>query len=125
MEAVAEHELSVVLSSHLVSDLERTCDYLVVLVDSRVQLAGDLDTILATHHRLVGPRRDPDSLPANQQVISESHTDRQSTLLIRTDAPIHDPDWTRGQTELEDIVLAYMGQRSVQRSARRAMEVVR
>ena len=43
MEAVAEHELSVVLSSHLVADLERVCDYLIVLVASRVQLAGDVD----------------------------------------------------------------------------------
>ena len=39
MEAVAEHELSVVLSSHLVSDLERVCDHLIVLVDSRVRVA--------------------------------------------------------------------------------------
>ena len=59
MEAVAEHELSVVLSSHLVSDLERVCDHLIVLVDSRVRLAGDVDALLATHHRLTGPRRDP------------------------------------------------------------------
>jgi ABC-2 type transport system ATP-binding protein len=125
MEAVAEHELSVVLSSHLVSDLERTCDYMVVLVASRVQLAGDLDTIVATHHRLIGPRRDTASLPANQHVITESHTDRQSTLLIRTDAPIHDPDWTVSKPSLEDVVLAYMGQRAVQRSERPAMEVVR
>ncbi len=125
MEAVAEHELSVVLSSHLVSDLERTCDYLVVLVDSRVQLTGDLDTIMATHHRLVGPLRDTATLPDNQQVISESHTDRQSTLVIRTAAPIHDPDWTVSKLDLEDIVLAYMGKRAVQRSTRPAMEVVR
>jgi ABC-2 type transport system ATP-binding protein len=126
MEAVAEHELSVVLSSHLVSDLERTCDYLVVLVASRVQLTGDLDTILATHYRLVGPRRDAASLPDNQHVITESHTDRQTTLLIRTDAPIHDPDWTVVKPNLEDVVLAYMGQRTVQqRSERPAMEVVR
>ena len=48
MEAVAEHELSVVLSSHLVSDLERVCDYLVVLVDSRVRVAGDVEALLAT-----------------------------------------------------------------------------
>ncbi len=54
MEAVAEHELSVVLSSHLVSDLERVCDHLIVLVGSRVQLAGDLDVLTATHHRLTG-----------------------------------------------------------------------
>jgi ABC-2 type transport system ATP-binding protein len=125
MEAVAEHELSVVLSSHLVSDLERTCDYLVVLVTSRVQLAGDLDTILATHHRMIGPRRDTATLPANQHVITESHTERQSTLLIRTEAPIGDPDWTVTKPSLEDVVLAYMGQRTEQRSERPAMEVVR
>ena len=109
MEAVAEQELSVVLSSHLVSDVERSCDYLVVLVDSRVQVSGDIDTLLATHYRLVGPRRDEKSLPHNQHVISVSHTDRQSTLLIRTDEPILDPAWTVTQLTLEDLVLAYMG----------------
>jgi ABC-2 type transport system ATP-binding protein len=115
MEAVAEHELSVVLSSHLVSDLERVCDHLIVLVASRVQLAGDIDTLLATHHRLTGPRRDPARLPADQHVISASHTDRQSTLLVRTDAPIHDPAWTVDQLSLEDLVLAYMGQTAAAR----------
>src|SRR4029453_11310966 len=63
MEAVAEHELSVVLSSHLVSDLERVCDHLIVLVASRVRLAGDIDTLLATHRRLVGPPAAPAPLP--------------------------------------------------------------
>jgi len=116
MEAVAEHELSVVLSSHLVSDLERVCDYLIVLVASRVQLAGDIDTLLATHHLLTGPRRDPARLPADQHVISASHTDRQSTLLVRTDAPIHDPAWTVGQLSLEDLVLAYMDQTAAERN---------
>jgi ABC-2 type transport system ATP-binding protein len=108
MEAVAEHELSVVLSSHLVSDLERACDYLIVLVDSRVQVAGEVEELLASHHRLTGPRRDPDRLPADQHVIAASHTDRQTTLVIRTDAPIHDPAWTVSQIGLEDLVLAYM-----------------
>jgi len=116
MEAVAEHELSVVLSSHLVSDLERVCDYLIVLVASRVQLAGDIDTLLATHHLLTGPRRDPARLPADQHVISASHTDRQSTLLVRTDAAIHDPAWTVGQLSLEDLVLAYMDQTAAERN---------
>jgi ABC-2 type transport system ATP-binding protein len=125
MEAVAEHELSVVLSSHLVSDLERVCDYLIVLVASRVQLAGDLDTLLATHHRLTGARRDPASLPADQHVISASHTDRQTTLLVRTDGPIHDPAWTVGHLGLEDLVLAYMGQSAANGSHRPALEVLR
>jgi ABC-2 type transport system ATP-binding protein len=109
MEAAAERDLSVVLSSHLVSDLERACDYLIVLVDSRVRVAGGVEELLATHHRLSGPRRDPDRLPTDQQVVAASHTDRQTTLLVRTDAPIHDPAWTVSQLGLEDLVLAYMG----------------
>jgi ABC-2 type transport system ATP-binding protein len=108
MEAVVEHALSVVLSSHLVSDLERACDYLIVLVDSRVQVAGGVEELLATHHRLSGPRRDPARLPTDQHVVAASHTDRQTTLIVRTDAPIHDPAWTVSQLGLEDLVLAYM-----------------
>jgi ABC-2 type transport system ATP-binding protein len=125
MEAVAEHEFSVVLSSHLVSDLERVCDYLIVLVASRVQLAGDLDTLLGTHHRLTGARRDPATLPADQHVISASHTDRQTTLLVRTDSPIHDPAWAVSQLSLEDLVLAYMGQPAANGNHRSALEVLR
>ena len=110
MEAVAEHELSVVLSSHLVADLERVCDYLIVLVASRLQVAGEVETLLASHHRLTGARRDPSRLPADQTVIEARHTDRQSTLLVRSDGPIHDPAWSVEQVNLEDLVLAYMSQ---------------
>jgi ABC-2 type transport system ATP-binding protein len=109
MGAVAEQELSVVLSSHLVSDVERACDYLIVLVESRVQVSGEIDTLLATHFRLTGPRRDQKDLPRDQHVVTASHTDRQSTYLIRTDKPILDPTWTVSQLTLEDLVLAYMG----------------
>jgi ABC-2 type transport system ATP-binding protein len=110
MEVVAAQGVSVVLSSHLVADLERVCDYLVVLVASHVQLAGEVSTLLASHHRLSGPRRDPSNLPANQAVVEESHTDKQSTLLVRTDEPILDPAWTVKPVSLEDLVLAYMSQ---------------
>jgi ABC-2 type transport system ATP-binding protein len=118
MEAVAEHGLSVILSSHLVSDLERICDHLVVLVASRVRVAGDIEHLLATHVRLTGARRA--APPRN--VISASLTERQSTLLVRTDEPIHDPDWTVGELSLEDLVLAYM---SPPVEAPRALEAVR
>ena len=110
MEAVAEHEVSVVLSSHLVADLERACDYAVVLTAARVQLAGEVDELLATHHLLSGARRDPATLQAGVEVIQASHTDRQSTMLVRTDGPIRDPAWTVSQVGLEDLVLAYMAQ---------------
>jgi ABC-2 type transport system ATP-binding protein len=109
MEAVVEHELSVVLSSHLVADLERVCDYLVVLVASHVRLTGPVEELLATHHRLIGARRDLANLPSGQEVIEASHTDRQSMLIVRTDQPIHDPWWTVEPVGMEDLVLAYMG----------------
>ena len=126
MEAVAEHEVSVILSSHLVSDLERVCDYLVVLAASRVQIAGDVDALIASHHRLIGPRRDPASLPADQQVIQDSHTDRQSTLVVQSHHPILDPAWTVEQLNLEDLVLAYMSKAANgHRGSRPALEVQR
>jgi ABC-2 type transport system ATP-binding protein len=118
MAAVVEHELSVVLSSHLVADLERVCDYLIVLVSSRVLVADGVDDLLAGHRRLTGPRRDPDSLPDNQEVIEESHTDKQSTLLVRTDERVLDPAWTVEEVGLEDLVLAYMGRAGGDRSDR-------
>ena len=108
MEVVAERGTSVVLSSHLIADLERVCDYLVVLVGSRVQLTGDVSELLASHHRLSGPRKDPGALPPGQKVIGASHTDVQSTFFIRSDGPVLDPAWTVRPVNLDDLVLAYM-----------------
>jgi ABC-2 type transport system ATP-binding protein len=105
---LAADGLSIVLSSHLLSDMERVCDYLIVLAAGRVQLAGDVDILLAAHKLLVGARRDPSRLPADQTVIQQSHTDRQSTLLIHTTKPVLDPSWTVHDVGLEDLVLAYM-----------------
>src|SRR5690348_14363061 len=110
MEIVASHGVSVVLSSHLIVDLERVCDYLVLLVASHIQLAGEITELLATHHRLSGPRRDPRSLPSRHEVIEQSHTDKQSTFLVRTDQPILDPAWTVRPVTLDELVLAYMSQ---------------
>ena len=104
-------------------DLERVCDHLLVLVDSTVRVAGDLEDLLEGHHRLTGPRRDPATLPTDQHVVSESHTDRQTTLVVRSDGPILDPAWTVGRLGLEDIVLAHLSRPTV--AARPALEVLR
>ena len=108
MEFIAEDTVSVVLSSHVVADLERVCDHLILLAAGHVQLCGGVDELLATHRRLTGPRHDSARLPASQQVIQESHTERQSTLLVSTEEPIIDPTWSVEAVNLEDIVLAYM-----------------
>jgi ABC-2 type transport system ATP-binding protein len=124
MEATADQDLSVVLSSHLITDIERVCDYLIVLVASRVKVAGPVDDLLATHRLLSGPRRDPASLPGGVQVISASHTDVQSTLLVRSVGPVLDPAWTVSEVGLEDLVLAYMSQ-AAGRGRRNHLEVQR
>jgi ABC-2 type transport system ATP-binding protein len=108
MESVAEYETSVILSSHLVSDLERVCDYLIVLVSSRVQLAGETDDLLAQHYRLVCTRRSDTDLPAGLEVIWAEHTDRQSTFFVLSETDVPAGDWTAEHLTLEDLVLTYM-----------------
>ena len=110
MEIVATQEVTVVLSSHLIADLERVCDYMVVLVAGRVAIAGVVDELLASHHRITGARRDPGSLPSGQVAIEASHVDRQSTMLVRSAGPIIDPSWLVTAVTLDDVVLAYMRQ---------------
>jgi ABC-2 type transport system ATP-binding protein len=67
-----------------------------------------VDELLGTHYRLTGPRRNPQELPADLHVVEESHTDMQSTLVVRCDGSVLDPSWTVAELSLEDLVLAYM-----------------
>jgi ABC-2 type transport system ATP-binding protein len=108
MAFVTEQGASVILSSHLVSDLERVCDYLVVLVAARVRVAGEVEDLLATHYRVTGARGDAAGLPPSEDVIEDRLTDRQPTLIVRRGSPIEDPMLTIERVTLEDLVLAYM-----------------
>ncbi len=108
MDYAAEEGSSVILSSHLVADLERVCDYLIVLVDSKVKVAGDIEELLSSHLRIIGSRRDRQDLSSEMKVIEESHTQRQSTFLVQTNSPVLDPGLVVEEPSLEDLVLAYM-----------------
>lgn len=108
MESVADSDTSVILSSHLVSDLERVCDYLIVLVASRVQLAGETDDLLAQHLRIVCSRRQDTDLPPELEVIWAEHTERQSTFIVRSQTGLPAGDWSAEHLDLEDLVLTYM-----------------
>jgi ABC-2 type transport system ATP-binding protein len=123
MGAVAETGTTVLLSSHLLADLERACDYLIVLQTAHVQLSGPVDELLEGHRTLVGPRTETDQIPGVVEVIRASHTDRQTTLLARTDGTVPaDPAWSVHDVTLEDLVLAYLAKADT-RSTRTAWEV--
>jgi ABC-2 type transport system ATP-binding protein len=108
MGLVAEQQPTVVLSSHVLADVERVCDYLIVLANGQVQLAGDVDELLAAHKLLTGPRTDARSMPRDQEVVRVRHTERQTTMLVHTTGPILDPRWAVADIGLEDLVLEYM-----------------
>jgi ABC-2 type transport system ATP-binding protein len=109
-EAVADGGLTVVLSSHLLADLERVCDHLILLAASRVQLCGDIDTLLAEHQVLVGPRKDTTAIERDHILVEAVRTARQTTLLIRRKGPVIDPAFEAADVGLEELVLGYMGQ---------------
>jgi ABC-2 type transport system ATP-binding protein len=109
-EAVAGGDLTVVLSSHLIADLERTCDHLILLAASRVQLCGDIDMLLAEHQVLVGPAKDTTAIERDHTLVQAVRTARQMTLLIRGNGPVIDPAFEASDVGLEELVLGYMGQ---------------
>jgi ABC-2 type transport system ATP-binding protein len=108
-EAVAEGDLSVILSSHLLHDLERVCDHVILLASSRTQICDDIDSVLASHRLLLGPRRTASDSGRGFDVIKATHTANQTRLLVRLDRPVLDPVWEVNEVSLEEIVLAYMG----------------
>jgi ABC-2 type transport system ATP-binding protein len=107
----AEGELTVVMSSHLLADLERVCDHIIILASGETQLCDDIEHTLKIHKLLVGTKQD-DVESDKYTVIQQSHTARETTLLVRlNDTKFHDPHWHSRDVDIEEVVLAYMGQR--------------
>ncbi|HYL71748.1 MAG TPA: ABC transporter ATP-binding protein [Candidatus Dormibacteraeota bacterium] len=111
MEIVSEGDVTVLLSSHMISDLERVCDHLVLLQDGHVALAGATDALIAGHRLLSGPRRDLEDIEHAFTVIDSRSTERQMTLLVRGNGAVHDPRVEVTAVNLEDLVLAYLRRR--------------
>jgi ABC-2 type transport system ATP-binding protein len=108
MDAVAEDGLTVVLSSHIISELERTCDYLVILTEGRVQVAGEIDRLLEGHRTLVGGPCEQRILERDPSVIQSSHTPRQTTMLVKMNGRPAAGRWEEHPVDLEELVLAYL-----------------
>jgi len=115
MAAVAEDEITVLLSSHVVADLEAVCDWLVLLNRGTLQLAGAIEDVLAGHRILTGPRTDADQhVPG---LVRATHSDRHTDLLLRTATERSDlhPSWQSHPVGLEELILAYLEQPAVTR----------
>jgi ABC-2 type transport system ATP-binding protein len=128
LQSVVDDGATVLLSSHAVADLATVCDYVIILSASRVQLAGELFDVLASHRMLIGPAGESPPVSAGAAVISSITTGRQSTMIVRTVEPAivqpsSDSAWEVIEPTLEEIVLAYLRQRAPgrpQRQGRRA-----
>ena len=106
--AVAEEGISVLLSSHVVGDIERVCDYLVIISGGRVQVAGDIDELLGAHHLLVGPRAGDDVRLPGLDIIKASHTERQSSVWARGRVAQLPEGWREAPLGLEELVITYL-----------------
>ncbi len=110
LDAVAEHAMTVLISSHNIADLERFCDYLVILSTSQVQVTSRVDDLLQSHKLLIGPRERLESVGRTHTILSVSGGGRQCALLVRTHGPVLDPAWEVRPVSLEDIIMAYLVQ---------------
>jgi ABC-2 type transport system ATP-binding protein len=109
MEAVAEDGMSVLFSSHVLSELERVADYLVVLAGGRVQVAGDTGDLLATHRTLTGPALEVGQLGPAFEVVHSQQGRSQAHVLARFRPPAPAPDgWQAHPVTLEELVLGYL-----------------
>jgi ABC-2 type transport system ATP-binding protein len=108
-ETVSEHQLSVVLSSHLVADLAKVCNYLIVLCTGRIQVAGNMSNLLATHYTLTRSRRQgPAAVPAGLSVVHAWRVKNATKVLVRADAPVSADAWRISRPALDDLVVSYM-----------------
>jgi len=111
MDAVAADGLTVLLSSHVIAELERVCDHLILLRDGRIRVAADIDDLLAGHRLLVGPRCSDDELAAIPGLLRASSGARHTILLVRTNGGVElHPRWQAHDVSLEELVLAYLEQ---------------
>ena len=108
MDGVAELGATVIVASHVVADIQRICDHIVLLSGGSVRLEGDVEELLESHRLLTGPRRPLGSIRGVREVVRERYSGRQLTLLAITDGPIVDPSWTVDPVSLEELLLAYM-----------------
>jgi ABC-2 type transport system ATP-binding protein len=108
MDGVAELDATVVIASHVIADIERVADHIVLLTEGHLRLEGNVEELLESHRLLTGARRPLGRIPGVHEIVRERHSGRQMTLLVRLNGRVVDPSWSVGEIGLEDLLLAYM-----------------
>jgi ABC-2 type transport system ATP-binding protein len=117
MGGVAETKATVVIASHVVADIERVADHIVVLSGGRVRLEGRVEELLASHRLLSGSKRPLGRIAGVTEIVRQSHSGRQMTMLARLSAPVVDPSWSVDEIRLEELLLGYMAPERLERTA--------
>jgi ABC-2 type transport system ATP-binding protein len=110
MIAAAEDGLSVVFSSHVVSELERVADYLVLLTGGRVQVSGEIAGLVSEHVMVSMPASDAGRLPRQWAVVRSERAGHRVQMLIRArgGTGTMPPGWEAWPVTLEELILAYL-----------------
>jgi len=103
-----EEQITILFSSHIVAELGRFCDYLILLAKGRVQLVGDVDALLAAHKRLIGETSDAQELDRVATIVSVAQSERQTTLIVQAETNISRLGWQEHTVTMEELILAYM-----------------
>ncbi|MFG3398146.1 MULTISPECIES: ABC transporter ATP-binding protein [Streptomyces] len=109
MAEAVERGTTVVMSSHMLTELEDMCDYLLVVSEGRIRMAGDADALVPAHTLVTGVSRDG-SLPpelAGHVVVESRVQGRQFQAMIRPGDPLP-ADWERAEPSLEEVLLAHL-----------------
>jgi ABC-2 type transport system ATP-binding protein len=114
LDAALEDGVSVLYSSHVVSELEQVADYLIILAEGRVEVSQSIESLLETHTILVGPVDDLDELRRQYDVLAVRSAGRQAQVLVRWSGPCGHvrTGWEANSPQLEELVLAYLGLRA-------------
>ncbi len=105
MADAAEHGTTVLMSSHIVTELADACDHLLLLGDGRIRLGGGIDDLLAAHSLVTGRGTPADLAP--HTVIESRTAGRGLTALIRREGPVAE-GWATEQPSLEELLLAHL-----------------
>jgi ABC-2 type transport system ATP-binding protein len=109
LDAATEDGLTVLLSSHIIADLEQVCDYLIILSSAHVQLAGDIEEVGGSHWMVSAPRQDAPALAAAYPIVEMIPAGIRTQALARTSSVAAHAGWDARPATLEEIVVAYLG----------------